>query len=219
MLSMLIAEEFILLTQGDAGVSLVTGRETGVAGALLAELSAMERVMLDDRNRIQVLDPSPTGDEILDSALLRLRNREGKKPDTVLSYVGKDMLRRLQERLSRDEILQESPTRLLGLRLWSAWPFVRTSERDALRQEVAIVLQGAREPDVRIGSLISLLQAVNAWGTALPSSVRGGLTGRDIRTRAKEISKGRWGSEAVARAIESAAAAVVAVTAATGSSS
>ena len=71
------------------------------------------------------------------------------------------------------------------------------------------VLSGQAEPDLRTGTLISLLQATSAWSTALPKEVRGGLKGGDIKRRAKEIAKGRWGSEAVRKAVEATNAAMM----------
>ena len=205
MRSILIAEEYLLLTMKDDGYSSVSARDTGVAGALLSEL--------DDRGRLGVLDPTSTGDEVLDEVLLRIGEKTGKKPKDVLGAIGKGMPRALLERLARAEIVQEDPTSVLGMRMWSAWPFVDTRHRDALREELLQVLKGQRQPDARTGTLVSLLQATSAWGPALPKDARHGMKMSEIRSRAKEIGKGRWGSEAVAKAIEEVNAAVmVAVT-------
>lgn len=141
---MLIAEEYLLLTMKDDGYSSVSARDTGVAGALLSEL--------DDRGRLGVLDPTSTGDEVLDEVLLRIGEKTGKKPKDVLGAIGKGMPRALLERLARAEIVQEDPTSVLGMRMWSAWPFVDTRHRDALREELLQVLKGQRQPDARTGT-------------------------------------------------------------------
>ena len=86
------------------------------------------------------------------------------------------------------------------------------SRRPGGIQAYKFVLPAGRddaEPDLRTGTLISLLQATSAWSTALPKEVRGGLKGGDIKRRAKEIAKGRWGSEAVRKAVEATNAAMM----------
>ena len=215
---MLIAEEYLLLTMGDDGYSPVSNRELGVAGALLSELAAMERVMLDAKGRIEVVDASSTGDDVLDLALVRLGEGEGRKPQSVLGRLGKDMSQTLLRRLATAEVVQEKPVGLLGARLWSSWRLVSTRELDMLRDELLRVVTGQQQPDVRTGSLVSLVQATGAWGTALPKGSRGGLRTGELKRSAKEISQGRWGSEAVSRAIAEMSAAITAAVAASASS-
>ena len=209
---MLIAEEYLLLTMSDTGISTVTSRETGTAGALLSELAGQERVLVDERGRLRVLDGSSIGDEILDEALVRIQVKEGKKPQSVLGSIGKGMNKALLERLAVAEIVQADRNEALGVSLFTTWPLVDTRHRDATRQDLLRVLSGQAEPDLRTGTLISLLQATSAWSIALPKDVRAGLRGSDIKRRAKEISKGRWGGEAVRKAVEAATAAVVVAT-------
>lgn len=220
---MLIAEEYLLLTMRDDGRSTVSSRDTGVAGALLCELASREEVMVDERGRLRLVGTGSTGDEVLDEALLRCADKEGRKPKDALAHIGKGMPRQLLERLARAEVVQERPTSAFGVRMWSAWPLVDTTHRDALRTELVRVLRHAEQPDARTGSLVSLLQATDAWGTALPREHRQGLSGREISRAAKEIAEGRWASDAVARAVAevsaAAAAVVVAVSADGGASS
>lgn len=206
---MLIAEEFLLLTMNDKGVSSVSNRETGTAGALLSELAGQERVMVDEKGRLQVVDGSSTGDEILDEALVRIGDKQGKKPQSALGALGKGMNKALLERLAVAEVVAADRNEALGISLFTTWPFVDTTHRDGLRQDLLRVLSGQAEPDLRTGTLISLLQATSAWSTALPKEVRGGLKGGDIKRRAKEIAKGRWGSEAVRKAVEATNAAMM----------
>ena len=208
---MLIAEEYLLLTMNDKGVSHVSSRELGVAGALLSELAAAEKVMLDERDRLSVLESTPTGDEVLDEALLRIEAKAGKKPKDALAAIGKGMPALLLERLSAKEVVQEDRHEVLGVRIWSGWPLVDPAPRDDLRAELLRVLTGVQEPDARTGALISLLQATSAWGSALPKDVRPGVKANEIRASAKKISKGRWGSQAVKKAIDEITAAITVV--------
>lgn len=216
---MLIAEEYLLLTMTDDGHGAVGSRDLGVSGALLCELAGIERVMLDEKERLEVVDGRSTGDDVLDDALLRIGEKAGKKPKDALSHLGKDMPKRLLQRLAAAEVIQEKPREVLGMRLWSAWPYLSTRERDGLREELLRVLTGAQEPDTRTGSLVALLHATSAWSTALPKDARAGVKMSDIRRSAKEISKGRWGSEAVAKVVaEMASATAIAVAVSAGAS-
>lgn len=217
---MLVAEEYVLLTMNDAGRSSVSARDAGVAGALLGELAAGERVMVDARGRMEVVDSGSTGDDILDTVLTRIAEKAGRKPKDVLSHLGRGMTRELLGRLATAEIVQEDRTEVLGVRVFSTWPFVDTTHRDALRAELVRVLRGEQQPDARTGSLVALLEATGAWRTALPGETRQGLSGREIGHAAKEIGKGRWASEAVRKAVEAAAgAATAAMVGANGGSS
>lgn len=215
---MLIAEEYLLLTQTDDGHGAVSARDVGVSGALLCELAAREKVMVDDKGRLKVVDEQPTGDDALDDALVRAVEKAGKKPKDVLNHIGKDMPKRLLQRLARAEVLQEKPAAAFGVRLWSSWPYVSTTERDELRQELLRVLTGNQQPDARTGSLVALLHATSAWGTALPKKARLGVSRSEIQKRGKEIAQGRWASDAVAKAVEEVAAAATAVIVATAAS-
>lgn len=215
---MLIAEELMLVTRADSGYDHVGYAETSVAGALLCELALRERVSVEDE-RLVVIDRSPTGDVLLDEALSRFAAREGKKPKDVLARVGKGLAKEVLERLSRAEVLQERPTKALGVRWFSAWDVVDTDRRDALREELLLVLTGGREPDGRTGSLISLLRATSGLDNALPKDARHGVRMRDLRASAKEVAQGRWASQAVADAVQASAAAAASAVAAAGAGS
>lgn len=217
-MTMLIAEEMMLVTRADSGYDHVGYADLAVAGALLAELALRERVELAD-GRLAMVDTTPTGDDLLDEALRRFAERVGKKPKNVLQRVGRGLAREVLERLSRAEIVQERPTALLGARLWSAWEVLDTERRDRLREELLRVLTGVQEVDGRTGSLVSLLLATSALDNALPKGERGGLRLRELKASAKEISQGRWASKAVADAVAAATAAAAAASAASAGGS
>lgn len=95
---MLLAEDLLLLlTEDDTGKLAAPSTEVDVAlgGALLVELTLMQRVDVagsDERvreGRLVVRDPDPTGDGLLDEALTIVGQREGKKPQSVVTRLGK----------------------------------------------------------------------------------------------------------------------------------
>lgn len=215
---MLIAEEYLLVTRHDRGHDAVGHTDLAVAGALLCELALLERIALTDRRRIEVVDPSPTGDALLDEALTRFAAHEGKKPQAVLHRVGRGLPGQLLDRLARAEVVQADQSRWLGIRWGTRWRILDTSGRDALRAELLAVLAGRQPVDGRTGSLISIVVATDALGHALPKETRAGLRLGELKRSAKEISEGRWGAAAVADVVRETAAATTAVVVAAAAS-
>lgn len=215
---MLIAEELVLVGTDTEGHNLLgSNRQLAVAGALLTELALTEHVTVDERRRLQVLDAGSTGDVLLDEALVRFGEVSGKKPKDVLQRVGKHLLDPVLESLSRRELVRREPRTIAGISLGSRWLLVDDAPRDAVVTDLVRVLSGA-EPDARTGALVSLLHAVESLPKVVQRDLRPGLTNRDVRRRGKEVTAGRWAPEAVAKAVQEAAAAVAAITATTAAS-
>lgn len=215
-----IAEELVLVGTSVEGRNLLgSGRNLVLAGAFLTELAVLERLDVQGK-KLRVLDPGPTGQHLLDEALDRFAEHEGKKPKDVLDKVGKRLLEPVLDSLATQELIRPEPVSVIGLTLWTRWPAVMHGPRQDVLRDLAQVLTGAREADSRTGALASLLHAVNILHTVVPEDLRPGMTDRDVKRRGKEILQGRWAPEAVAKAVEeAAAAAMLAVTAAAGAAS
>lgn len=216
---MLIAEELLLVGTSAEGRNLLgTSRQLMLAGAFLAELAVLERLAVEDK-KLRVLDPSPIGDRLLDDALTRFAGREGKPPKDVLDK-GKRLLGPVQESLAARELIRPEPVSVIGVTLWTRWPVVIDGPRQAVLDDVVQVLTGAREADTHTGALVSLMHAGDVLHTVVTKDLRPGMTNRDVKRRGKEVLQGRWAPEAVAKAVEEAAAvAMLAVTAAAGAAS
>lgn len=218
---MLIVEELLLVGTDPEGRNLLGSHRTIVlGGALLTELALRERLDIDDRGRLRVVEGGSTGDPLLDEALVRFGEREGKKPKDVLDRVGKKLQQPVFDSLVRRELVRPEPVKALGLTLSTRWPVVTSGPRDATLTDLVRVITGAQEADSRTGALISLVYAVDALPRVLAKELRPGMTNREVKRRGKEVTKGRWASEAVVKAVQEAAAATVAaVGAATAASS
>lgn len=195
-----------------------TSRNLAVAGAFLTELAVRERLAVQDK-RLRVLDPGSVGDHLLDDALVRFIEQEGKRPKDVLDRIGKQLHQPVLDSLVRQELVRPDPVKVLGVTLTTLWPALPGGRREAILADLGRVLTGAQEADTRTGALISLLHAVDALRKAVPEDLRPGLSTRDVKRRGKEVLEGRWAPESVARAVEEAAAAMVAIMAATGAAS
>lgn len=217
---MLIAEELLLAGTSPEGRNLLGSSRTLVlGGALLTELALRERLDVDDRKRLRILDSGTIGEPLLDEALVRFAEREGRKPKDVLDRVGKKLQQPLLDSLVRRELIRPEPVTALGLTLTTRWPALVTGPRDAVVGDLVQVVTGAREPDSRTGALISLLQAVEALPKVVTKEMRPGMTNGEVKRRGKEISKGRWAPEAVAKAVEELNAAVMVAVMAGGAAS
>lgn len=218
---MLIAEELLLVGTSPDGRNLLgSSRAVVLGGALLTELAIRERLDLDDRKRLRVLDGGTIGEPLLDEALVRFAEREGKKPKDALDRVGKKLQQPLLDKLVRRELVRPAPVKAFGLTLTTRWPALVTGQRDAVLADLVQVVTGARDPDSRTGALISLIHAVDALPKVVIPEMRPGMTNGEVKHRGKAITRGRWAPEAVATAVQEASSAImIAAVAAGGASS
>ncbi|PFG38999.1 Golgi phosphoprotein 3 GPP34 [Georgenia soli] len=217
---MLVAEDVLLaVTDDSTGKLLVSGAEADIAlgGALLVELALRERVDVagpDERvheGRLTVRDPGPTGDDVLDDALAVVVAREGKKPESVVTKLGKHVRDRLYERLVAAGLLRAEEGRILGLIPTERWPTEDVRHESEVRAGLAQALQNGTTADERTAALISLLLALNAVHKVIDPATLG-LQKRELKARARQIAEGDWAGRSVRRAIDSMNAAIIAAT-------
>lgn len=206
----MIAEDLLLLLTDDA-----TGRPQAdsvklphaLAGALLLELALAGKVDVAGDNarvkagRLVVTDASPTGDEILDEALATIREREGKKPQAVLSKLHKGLRDKLYERLADRGILRREQDKILGLFPRTSWPAGDQAHEQRVRAAIAEAVVHGRQAEARTGALISLLSAIDAVTKVVDPNAYG-IGKRELKRRAKAVAEQTWASEAVRKAVE-----------------
>ena len=212
---MLLAEDLLLLLTDDDTGRLVAGSTADLAlgGAQLVELAMLHRVDIDEKQRLVVLDASPTGDAVLDHALEVAQRRAGRKPASVVGELGKKVRERLYERLTAAGILRAEHGKVLGIFPTTRWPTVSADHEAAVRRGLAGALVHGLTPEPRDAALVALLHALRATHKVVDPKEHG-LKRRELDRRAKEIAEGSWGSAAVRQAVDAMTAAVtVAVTA------
>ena len=215
---MLLAEDLLLLlTDDETGKLSASGAEVDVAlgGAVLVELTLAGRVDVAGphervrEGRLMVRNPTPTGDGLLDEALALVAQKEGKKPQSVVTRLGKRTRVRLYERLVEGGVLRAENERVLGLFPRHRWPSTDAAHESSVREGLATALRVGATTEARTGALISLLLALNVvHKTVDPASV--GLTKQEVNANAKRIAEGDWAAKAVRWAIDSMNAAVIA---------
>lgn len=81
-----------------------------------------------------------------------------------------------------------------------------------MRDHCTILSRAETDPDPRTAAIIALAHALRCEHKIVEPG-QGGLSKRQLRTRAGEIAKGNWASQAVRQAIDATTAAVVAASA------
>lgn len=232
---MLIIEDYLLLLFDD-----VTGKPIGDTshlevvggGALLVELALLGRVDLasDGRGghtgRVVVRDAGPTGNALLDEALVVVRSREGKKPTGIVAPLAKlKPATRALGALADCGILRREAGHVLGIFPTTRWPAVDSRYEEDLRLRLRHVLIEGAEPDERLAALVAILSAVKQAGRVLApargtDAPLGSLTRREVDRRAKAVAQGSWAGDATKKYIaEITAATTAAITSSIAASS
>jgi hypothetical protein len=212
----LLAEDLLLLVTDDASGRLsvpVAQADAALGGANLLELALLAKVGLSHAGghgkpgRVMVREPSPAGDEILDAALAVVLARQGKKPSSVITSLGKNLRRTLYQRLAGSGVLRAEQGRVLGVFPAHRWPAQDTSHKTQVRQLVTRALAQQMSPDTPTAALIALVHALRCEHKIVDPG-RNELSRRQLQARAEEIASGNWAPEADSTTIGEITAAV-----------
>lgn len=207
---MTLAEDLVLLLlDPGTGRAVVDGTSLDrvIGGALLLDLAARERVTADgggSRARLSVVDATPMGDPLLDTALARLD--KPLRAQKAVERLARGTRTPVLERLAEEGLVRREQSRLLGLFPITTWtPGPAAAE---LRGCVAAVLRDGSRPDRHLALLISLVHAVKAEHKVVEGQRR------QLRARAAEVAEGEWAGQAVRKAVQAVHASVMAAVAA-----
>lgn len=111
-------ELFLLALDEEKGNIVPFAKKTiayGLSGAILAELALRGKISSNEKNRLDLIDPTPTGDEILDEILQEIRSTEKRRKLTYwvsqLSTRPKKLRERVGERLAAKNLLSQEDKR------------------------------------------------------------------------------------------------------------
>ncbi|WP_417683194.1 GOLPH3/VPS74 family protein [Pseudidiomarina aquimaris] len=139
--------------------------EYSVAAAVLAELLLLKRIQVDrdDKDKVDVVDDSPTGDKVLDEALEKMsKAKRRRKLKDWVSSIGhiKDLKHKVAEQLVEDGIIELEKKKVLWLFTQKVYPEVNPQPEQHLRHEMRrLVLDRPLEIDPRIALMLSLAQS------------------------------------------------------------
>jgi Golgi phosphoprotein 3 len=200
-----LSEELLLLALRDKKGTLVSSASTalkfGLAGAVLMELTLQRRLSIAE-DKFTVSDPTPTGDDILDEALAKIKasQKSRKAKHWVSKLAGiKKMKERLLDRLVNEGILRREEHRILRVISTKRYPTAYSGPEMKLRGRIRSVVLDGKTPDERTVIIISLLSACKLVNEVFVKEER-----KEANKRIKEICKG----EAVGKAVSDTVAAV-----------
>lgn len=207
---MLTEDLLMLLHDPGTGRPLIHSSKVDLAlgGAVLVELTERQRVELTKPHRVTknrtviVVDPAPTGDDVLDEALQSIAARRPTRSHVVVSRISKRVRGRLLDRLAGRGELRPQDSRFAGVFPTRAWPAVDSGHTEELMRGLERVLHGERPPTREQAAIISLLHAVRRTGNVLGDA---GLDRRELKRRIKAVAEGDAAGEAVRQALHAAA--------------
>ena len=196
-------EEIVLLQLDDSQGKFVnlplSAADVVLAGAALMELALGNRVDTDLR-RLILVDPSPTGDDILDDVLKRLGETDGELTAAAglerISVNGEKYQEMALKRLIAKGVLREENGRFLWVFRTRRYPVVDDSEQREVRARLRQLLLTDEIPDPRDVVLICLIDACGLLGLVLnPDEIA------PTKTRVEQLSRLDLIGQAVTKAV------------------
>jgi hypothetical protein len=201
-----LAEELLLIAYNDK-----TGRseggstelDCGLAGALLVQLALAGSIDVVD-GKVVVMDRTPTGDALVDSALTRIAGeRRARKPDWWVGKLKTGVRDELLARLTKRGVLQMQRRKVLKLFPVRRYPTLDPGVESAAQSRLQSVVVHGAQADARTAALASLLDACRLARRTFPDVDR-----KQLKLRMTELGEGQWTSDAVRKAIQSIQAGV-----------
>jgi hypothetical protein len=186
----------------------------GLGGAMLTELLLEQRLEIVEegtrfkRRFVQVADPRPLGEPLLDAVLAKLRDAKRRaSPSAIVSRFGQQRQLRhdIARELCRAGVLRETEQQILVLFRRRLYPTIDSRPERALIKRVRDTLDVGKKPSDRTAALIGL---ASASGSLAALYDRKSL--RALKPRLKALAESSEGSRAVREAIAAAQAAVTA---------
>jgi hypothetical protein len=200
----LFEELFLLAYHEDKGKLIpwtIENLPVGLAGAILAELALNDRVRVEENHRLELLDSSPTQDDIMDAALEKIHSSE--RPRKINYWVNqlnekpKKLFEQLEERLVAKGIFQQDESSFISLPSQNEQDGQNASARYWLKRRLRGLALTDQEADLRGLTLLNLVQACNFVDLIFTKDER-----KTARHRIYEMLVGTALSNGQAQAIE-----------------
>lgn len=199
---MLICEElFLLLTTDEGSPSSFANKPYGLAGAVLADLAAAGLITFseDKDPRVHVTGTGATGDTILDAALARVQEKEGKKLSSLVQDRKLNPEQSVVASLAAAGVIKVEEKRMLGL-LPGKRPTLNPRPEQEVRERLRLVLAGGT-PTVADATLLSILQGLDVAPKILKDEAAG-MSRRDLKERIKQVAHETPEGAAVTKAVQ-----------------
>lgn len=207
---MLIADRMFLLLRRDDGraESATAQNGYGLAAAVITDLILAGRITLtDDKDpRVRVLDDGPTGSAVLDAALLRITERNGKKLSSLVTDRRLALEGLVADSLAEAGVIAIEEKRALGL-VPARYPVRDPGPERQVREQLRGVLAGA-SPQTGDATVLSILHGLGVLDKVLKEE-RGDLRRKDLKRRIEEVADEDPAGAAVADALRAMNAAMM----------
>jgi Golgi phosphoprotein 3 (GPP34) len=183
-----LGDDIVLLAlRPDGRLAAAAKLRFALSGSELVGLAEARRVEVDS-DRIIVLDPSPTGDPLLDAALDDLIGQ--RRPPSAKRWVARErpgLVGRYLQRLSEAGVVRAERHKVLGFLPSPRWPVVDLARAAEARQRLDALAASRESQDPLEPTRAALGALVHAIG--LDAVLYPGPDGRPARQRLKQIAR------------------------------
>ncbi|WP_163510887.1 GOLPH3/VPS74 family protein [Fodinicola acaciae] len=162
-----LTADLMLLLSNDGLTPVTEWRDLAVAGGLLFDLLAADRVAISS-DAVTLKDNRPTGLAASDAALRQLAFLHQAPPDQVV-----ETLRAAVSQQANNQMAQEEIARAHRLsKKTVVWQVMRPEERQSLTDRIAAAIVAGETDDDQVRSLIAVLRGVHVGDQLLRMSIR-----------------------------------------------
>jgi len=163
-----IAEEFLLLALDDEKGVICNqpfmGLEFGLAGAVLMELSLMNRIAAD-KEHLEILDDSATGNQIFDDALAMIKDMEEEEDAKFWVWKLGIHIQEIKDyfinHLIELGILEKKEKNILWIYRRKCYPLIDDKVEQEVKDRIRKTILKNKKPLPRDVVLISLMRSTN----------------------------------------------------------
>jgi hypothetical protein len=211
--SLHIYEEILLLAFRDKEGTIVSSvqYQYAIAGAILAELLLLKRIMFDrsaKKNYINLIDTSSTGDDLLDESIEKIKKakRRARIETWVYRFSNiKKLKHRAAGKLCRRGILKEEEGKILLLFKRKIYPEINPLPEKKIIERVRKVVTNKNDQiDPRTIILLSIVKNVNLTKTIFSKEEL-----KTYKKRINQIVNGEITGKATREAIQAMQAAIM----------
>lgn len=209
----IIAEELLLISLNDKKGTILNSASSalryGLAGALLVELTLMNRLMLQNK-KVIVNDEKSVKDELLNDIFQLIKNdpksRSPKYWVTRLDGKVGRLKNKLFDRLSNKGIVGKEERQFLGMIPYIRYPLKNEEVKEVIKKKIREgILDEDGNMDDDVAVLGSLVFACNLVNEVFPADER-----RIARKRLKQIAKEEVYGKAVSETVQAMQVAIMA---------
>ncbi|QDZ42444.1 GPP34 family phosphoprotein [Corynebacterium sp. sy039] len=185
----IVSTDILLLLYTDQGKPSTINKAIpyALAGGLLADLTTFGKITTStDEKKLVITSNSPTGHEMLDEALDKVRALDGKRLPRVLRALLKKPEYCIGKELAKQRIVTIKEKSFLGITR-RTYPITNPSRKAQLHSELLTVLR-CGQPNPAQETILSLIAAIGAEHI-LFREIETGLTKREVKKRISTVQK------------------------------